>query len=161
MLNPLSQMVPLLALTASGPKLHPERVKQMRTEAELLREKNKRKALLSQKYGQCHSCRHFDKGHREEGHPNGARWCYMKKTRPTAFCGIGGCDPTPQKTHIFTSHAEWPGDIPDSHDDHYGPGALGEAAHVCRMLELRGMGGDREVFPVRTWVTKRIDDSED
>jgi hypothetical protein len=54
----------------------------------------------------------------------------------------------------FTSHAEWPpselfisGNISvDLHPSR-------EAAEaVCKMLQNNGLGGDRKIFPLRTWV---------
>jgi hypothetical protein len=55
---------------------------------------------------------------------------------------------------MWKSHAEWPEHpdvyVKESDDSH----PTEEAARaVCRMLERKGMGGERKIFPVRTWVT--------
>lgn len=57
----------------------------------------------------------------------------------------------------FRSHAQWPkGSISTplgddiSTDDHH---AYGMAESVCRALLSEGLGGQRKVFPIKTWVT--------
>ena len=56
------------------------------------------------------------------------------------------------------SNALWPDEVysgmygnhisTDTHRDEE------SAQCVCRMLELRGFGGDRQHFPVKTWVSE-------
>ncbi len=48
----------------------------------------------------------------------------------------------------FTSNAEWP-HVKPSYDNHF---SHEQAQAVCNGLELRGFGGDGQVFPVKTWV---------
>lgn len=57
---------------------------------------------------------------------------------------------------MFESKAEWPkGSIcqaraNDITTDFHETEA--QASAVCRMLERDGLGGERKIFPVRTWV---------
>jgi hypothetical protein len=57
----------------------------------------------------------------------------------------------------WQSHALWPGGTVtdnfgkcESHDNHY---SKKEAEIVCKMLERDGLGGEGNVFPIKTWVT--------
>lgn len=57
----------------------------------------------------------------------------------------------------FKSNAEWPKGTCDfldnvSEDKH---STYEEAKAVCSMLERDGHGGDGEIFPLRTWVSRR------
>ena len=58
---------------------------------------------------------------------------------------------------MFTSNAKWPESIltnnthnitTDKHD------TLEQAEAVCKMLESDGFGGDKGVFPLKTWTDK-------
>lgn len=56
----------------------------------------------------------------------------------------------------YQSNAQWPKDqYPFSNDvstDKHG--TMDQAAAVCRGLERDGWGGERKIFPVKTWVSE-------
>lgn len=61
---------------------------------------------------------------------------------------------------VYKSNAQWPVEVYKgvygdgiSTDSH---GTEGEAKAVCRRLESEGFGGDKEVFPIKTWVTEIV-----
>lgn len=62
---------------------------------------------------------------------------------------------------MWKSIALWPdevstGQIPNiSEDTHQTKGA---AQHVCKMLRLKGLGGDGKIFPIETKVEGPIDE---
>ena len=58
------------------------------------------------------------------------------------------------KAHVYaeqrwTSNAEWPCQSEPTTDEH---DTREQAQAVCTALERNGMGGEREIFPLRTWV---------
>lgn len=57
---------------------------------------------------------------------------------------------TPPVVLKYTSNAEWP-HIPVTTDKHL---TYEEANNVCEELENSGYGGDREHYPVKTWIGK-------
>ena len=54
----------------------------------------------------------------------------------------------------WVSNAEWPkGTCPGLNDHTQDEHGTRAAAHaVCKRLEADGFGGDRKVFPLRTWT---------
>ena len=54
----------------------------------------------------------------------------------------------------YKSHAEWPIGTCDSMDNHTEDDhdTAGQAEGVCEMLAEDGFGGDKKVYPIRTWV---------
>ena len=63
----------------------------------------------------------------------------------------------------YTSNALWPAVVAASHgvsitkDDH---DTIEQARAVCSMLEREGLGGERKVFPVSTWVKTPVANRE-
>lgn len=58
----------------------------------------------------------------------------------------------------YISHAKWPRGVVnlgntenESTDTH---GSREQAEVVCRLLEQNGFGGDRQIYPIRTWITE-------
>jgi len=54
----------------------------------------------------------------------------------------------------FVSKAQWPVGTAEwcnniTSDEHY---TKEEAIGVCRLLERDGFGGERKIFPIKTWV---------
>jgi hypothetical protein len=53
----------------------------------------------------------------------------------------------------FSSHATWPPDAEVSGNESTDFHPTREAAQgVCTLLERNGLGGDRQIFPTKTWV---------
>lgn len=62
------------------------------------------------------------------------------------------------KGERFVSHARWPLDVYRvdggvSTDTHR---TREEAQHVCDALKRDGFGGQRQHFPIETWVTEKL-----
>lgn len=56
----------------------------------------------------------------------------------------------------WTSNAEWPCQSQPTTDEH---DTREQALAVCAALERKGMGGDGEIFPLRTWIAPVIEPS--
>lgn len=56
----------------------------------------------------------------------------------------------------WTSHAEWPkGSLPIIGDKSEDTHATEEDAKaVCDLLQVKGFGGDGDIFPIKTWVER-------
>lgn len=61
------------------------------------------------------------------------------------------------RVDVWYSHAEWPkevctGEEPNcSHDSH---SSQRHAQAVCDALARQGLGGERKIFPLRTWTSQ-------
>ena len=58
----------------------------------------------------------------------------------------------------WTSNAQWPESVNTGRTDHvstddHGTREMAEA--VCDALMREGLGGERKIFPVKTWVEKQ------